>query len=199
MPEFADIDVWKKRSEIDYISLFISSWLCLNVWMQNNSELTDINDRLLLIELKAKDSILKDQFSELINGADSKAIAFKGHFVELNSALDNARLVYLKLPNNLHGTLNRFISFSNCIIDWNDGAPELETILKGEGQRNKITIAPNFWVTDDSNNLFIAYIEILYQVRCLLFHGSLPLTEVSERLIMNFYLTLSMIMKPLGR
>ena len=197
MPEPEDIKDWKKRSEIDYVPLFISSWLCLNVWMKSAWDGTD--DRHLLNQLTSpEDNDLKVEFISLINGTTPEAIAFKGYFAELISALTNARLEYHKLPNNLEDTPNRFISFSNCIIDWNDGAPELETILKGERQHNKIEIVKNFWIDNDNNRVFSAYIEILYQVRCLLFHGTLSLIPANERVIINFYLTLSMAMKPLG-
>ncbi len=192
MPELEDIKDWKKRSEIDYVPLFISSWLCLNVWMKSAWDGTD--DRHLLNQLTSpEDNDLKVEFISLINGTTPEAIAFKGYFAELISALTNARLEYHTL-----NTPNRLISFSNCIVCRNNGTPEIGTILKREGQRDKIEIAPNFWIDNDNNRVFSAYIEILYQVRCLLFHGTLSLIPANERVIINFYLTLSMAMKPLG-
>ncbi len=192
MPELEDIKAWKKRSEIDYVPLFISSWLCLSVWMKG--EWDGISDRHLLNQLTSpEDNDLKVEFISLIEGTSPEAIAFKGYFAELISALDNARLEYRmwRLPNKL-------ISFSNCIVCRDNDTPEIGTILKEEGQHNKIKIAPNSWIDNNRNRVFTAYIEILYQVRCFLFHGNLSLIPANERVIISLYLTLSMAMKPLG-
>ena len=71
----------------------------------------------------------------------------------------------------------------------------LESVLKTEGQKNKIEIVENLWIEDNTQRVFAAYIEILYQIRCELFHARLEPTLANERVMKQLYLTLSMIME----
>ncbi len=190
-----NISFWKKRSEIDYITLFISLWVSLNMWMKSRWELG--KDRKLINALKRLDNEgLKNQFIDLIRGNDSKSLTFKGHFGELHSALENANLEYDSRATALQNAASKKVSFSNCIIDWNDGNFELDSVVKKatDPLASRIEIASNFFVEGNNDRLFAAYIEILYQVRCLLFHGNLWATQENIRVIKHLYLTLSMIM-----
>ena len=190
------ISLWKKRSEIDYIPLFLSLWVAFNVWMKSRWGRKTRKDRDLINFTKGMDNgSLKKEFIDFILGKHSEALTFKGYFVDLHKALEKASIDYDPLPSNLKDTINKKISFSNCIINWNDGTPELETILRRKRQHNIIEISSNFRVEGNNDRLFAAYIEILYQVRCLLVHGNLPPDKKNERVIKYLYLTLSMIMK----
>lgn len=188
MSNSENISLWKKKAEIDYIPLFMSLWLSLNAWMRDRFNVT--NDRDSLNLLKSSDSSLKDRFSELIHQGNAQSLRFKGNFAELCRALDSADIRYTK-----EKWKQEKVSFENCIIDWADGSPEFTSILKTERQRSKIKIDDGLWVEDDNARLFAAYIEILYQVRCALFHGNLPPKLENERVIRTLYLTLSMIME----
>lgn len=184
MSNSENISLWKKKADIDYIPLFMSLWLCCNAWMRDRYNLNQ--DRPLLDLLKRNENILKDEFAELIH----QNSRFRSNFAELYRALDNVDIRYTK------GTCKgEKVSFKKCIIDWANGSPELVSILKTKGQHSKIEIEEGLWVEDDNNCLFAAYIEILYQVRCALFHGNLPPKPDNERVIRTLYLTLSMIME----
>ena len=98
------------------------------------------------------------------------------------------------MPSSLEKEINKQISFSNCIIDWNDGKPCFDSIIKTKDQHGKLNIDDNIWICDDQTTYF-AYIECLYQIRCLLFHGNLAPKIENERVIKAFYLTLSIIME----
>jgi len=186
-----NISLWKKKSEIDYITLFIPLWLALNAWMKDKYE--DLTkDRDLINRLKSSQtSNLGNKFSRLINADD----VFKAQFLELHRSLESANLEYDKLPQNLTNTNNKKISFLNSIAEWNDGSPELISVMKASGQHGKIQISDNLWVTNDTKELFAAYIENLYQIRCLLFHGRLKPNLENEKVVRQLYLTLSMVMQ----
>lgn len=193
MSNSENISLWKKKAEIDYIPLFMSLWLSLNAWMKDRY--IETKDRKLLDLLKSSEGLLKDKFSSLIDGASATSNTFKGFFSECYRALEDANLQYDKLPQSLENEINKKISFSNCITDWNNGNPSFTSIIRAKSQQGKIEIDTNLWITNDNNQTFAAYIECLYQVRCLLFHGKLTPKHENERVIRAFYLTLSMIME----
>ena len=173
---------WKRKAQIDYIPLFISHWLSFNAWMQVNFKGTD--DRPKLELLKQQSHILYDKFDDLILTQD----IFKGNFGELHRALEDARIPYKIWPKDI-------ISFNSCPITWQGQSSTLESVLKKENEHHKIQIGVNLWVEDNTKRLFGAYIEILYQIRCELFHGRLEPRREHERVMKQLYLTLSMIME----
>ncbi len=188
MSNSENISLWKKKAEIDYIPLFMSLWLSLNAWMRDRFNVD--KDREILNLLKSSDGQLKDRFSELIHQSNAESLRFKGNFSELCRALDNADIRYTK-----EQWKNKKVSFENCIIDWANGSPQFTSILKTKHQQSKIQIDDGLWVEDDNAHIFAAYIEILYQVRCALFHGDLPPKPENERVVKALYLTLSMVME----
>ena len=183
------INLWKQKAEIDYIPLFISLWLSLNAWMKYNRDMN--GDRCLLNFIKDNDHSLSDKFTELMLASDADGNRFRGNFGELHRALDNARIAYDKYDEWRY----HIISFTSCPITWNGKSSKLESVVKTKGQRRRITIDDRLWVDNDTKRLFAAYMEILYQIRCILFHGKLAPTPDNERVIKQLYLTLSMIME----
>lgn len=181
-----NISLWKKRAEIDYIPPFISLWLSLNAWMRYSYG--EGKDRTILDLLKAGSNRLSDRFAELIHAEDSNGNRFRGNLGELHRALINANIPYQKKPEEK-------VSFENCIIDWNNGQLLFESVLKTKHQKEKIKIENNLWFENNTKRLFAAYIEIVYQIRCTLFHGHLAPKLENERVIRSLYLTLSMIME----
>ena len=181
-----NISLWKKRSEIDYIPLFISLWLSLNAWMRDRY--TTSKDRDMLEILKRGGNILSARFADLLRAKDSDGSRFRGNFGELQRALANAHIPYDRWPD-------KTVDLSCCIVDWNNGQPKFESVLKGKYQKGKINIDGYLWVEDNTDRLFAAYVEIIYQIRCALFHGDLAPKPENERVIKQLYLTLSMIME----
>ena len=180
-----NISLWKKKAEIDYIPPFISLWLSLNAWMRDRYHKA-VRDRERLDLLKKGGHRLSERFPQLIRAQDSSGSRFRGSIGELQRALLNAHVPY---DNKWLGEI---ISFDSCPISWNDGLTELESILKSENQKKKIKIDDNLWVEDDIERVFAAYIEIVYQIRCALFHGHLAPEPENERVIRQLYLTLTL-------
>ena len=180
------ISRWKEKAEIDYFPLFIALWFSLNAWMKDHRP--GHGDRCRLNNLKKEHHSLFHKFNELIYSQDANGNSFRGSFAELHRALENAHVHYNKLPNEI-------ISFNSCPITWNGKLSKLESVIKTKHQKGKIKIVEGLWVEDDPQRLFAAYMEVVYQIRCALFHGDIPPDHDHERVIKQLYLTLSMIME----
>ena len=192
---------WKSKAEIDYIPLFISLWISFNAWMeeiyedleeddpdQADQDRDRDRDRYKLNLLKRNRHQLFDKFNELIRIDNIEGMRFRGNFGELHQSLVNARIHY-------RDWVNETISLSSCPITWKGESSILESVLKREGQRDKIEIGQDLWIEDNTERVFAAYIEILYQIRCELFHARLEPSPANERVMKQLYLTLSMIME----
>ena len=119
---------WKKRSEIDYIPLFISLWLALSAWMRDRYR--PEKDRQMLELLKGGGNTLSDRFAELLYVSDSNGSRFRGSFGELHRALQNANIRYQK-----EEWKDEIISFESCPIEWEK--QELESVLEGREPARK--------------------------------------------------------------
>ena len=188
MSTSTNVFLWKQKAEIDYIPLFVSLWLALDAWMSDR--FIGPTDRARLESLKTPGHPVSERFSGLIQAGDATSTRFKANLAELSRALDNALIPYDRFAG-------RRVQFSNCILDWNNGQPDFGTILKTRNQRNKLKIDDNLWVSNNINGVYAVYIEIVYQIRCALFHGKLPPTPANERVIRQLYVTLSIIMEPI--
>ena len=87
--------------------------------------------------------------------------------------------------------------FESILVEDSGNNLSFETSAEfDEIDQETIKLDDHLMVESDSERLFVAYIEIVYQVRCALFHGDLaPTSEENKRVIQQLYLTLSMIME----
>lgn len=180
---------WKKQAEIDYFPIFISLWFSMNTWMKDHC--SGDTDRCRLNDLKNQQNDLANKFADLIYSPDAKGTSFKGHLGELHSALENAKIPY----SHPKLVIEKAISFRSCPINWQGKNSKLESVVKTKRQHRKTPIIDELWFEDDPQRLFGAYMEIVYQIRCALFHGDLAPDPNTERVIKQLYLTLSMIME----
>lgn len=207
------IRVWKQRAAIDYVPPFMNLWLCLNAWM-NNKFPNLSRERDKLNSLKQDSSPLLDRFQELMRAGDINATLFRSYFAELHHALEDTHIPYHQYPGNI-------VRFDCCLIDQTTDPRTFESIL---GQEEEITTNASFENADieqevmeqevieqkvikldddvcvegDTERLFKAYIEIIYQVRCNLFHGDLVPDAENHRVIRLLYLMLFMTMEDIG-
>ena len=196
-----NVSFWKQKSEIDYIPLFIFLWFALNSWMRGRF-VKERTDRGKLEMIKSSGGPLLSAFSDLIQGPGPQGKLFRSAFEDLHHALIDAYIPYdeSRWPN-------RIVSFECCVINWNNGRPHFESILikkeEGVGEGNedlesRIELNDDLWIEDDPERLFAAYMEIVYQIRCSLFHEDLarnPEDSANKRVIRQLYLTLSMVME----
>ena len=198
-----NIRVWKQRAAIDYVPPFMNLWLCLNAWM--TAEYPKLSgDRNKLNRLKKESSLLLDQFNWLMRDEDIQATLFRSYFAELHHALVTADIRYHQFPD-------KSVRFDCCLIDQTINPPNFESILvepgeitanasfeSGDIEQEVITLDDDVSVEGNTDRLFKAYIEIIYQVRCNLFHGDLVPGPETLRVIRLLYLTLFMTMEDIG-
>ena len=200
------IRVWKEKAAIDYVPPFMNLWFCLNAWMNNEfPKLSRERDKLN--NLKEKPSPLFDQFSQLMSAEGIQAMLFRSYFAELHRALVNVDIPYHRFRDN-------FVRFDCCLIDRRMNPPNFESILVQPGEITAnvslesddiefdddpwIELDDDVWVENNTERLFKAYIETVYQVRCNLFHGDLVPDAGNHRVIRLLYLTLFMTMENIG-
>ena len=197
------IRVWKQRAAIDYVPPFMNLWLCLNAWM--TAEYPKLSgDRDKLNSLKKESSLLLDRFRALMRAEGIWATLFRSYFAELHHALVTADIRYHKFPD-------KSVRFDCCLIDQTANPRNFESILvqpeeitanasfeSGDIEQEVIKLDDDVCVEGDTERLFKAYIEIIYQVRCNLFHGDLVPDAENHRVIRLLYLTLFMTMEDIG-
>ena len=148
--------------------------------------------------LKRSGGDLLGAFSRLILAKNVDGGRFRAEFGELHDALVGARILY-----NENRWPNKTIDFDCCIIDWNNGDPQFESILLEEiddetPSYNYIELNDNLSVENDPERLFRAYMEIVYQIRNTLIHGDLDknIEDIAHiRVVRQLYITLSMVME----
>lgn len=188
---------WKDKAEIDYFPLFFSLWLSFNAWMRNElgkqPHDKQLIERLIATDRKSTEGKLKDEFMGLMTSADANGNTFRGHFAELHKALANAGFCR---RGEARQETNSYISFENCYVGKDaSGESIFASIIKKEKQREKIRLEENLFIDSDGERVFAGYIMTLYEIRCFLFHGDMMPTKKNGRVIMYFYLTLSMVMQ----
>ena len=177
--------LWKQKAAIDYIPLFIPLWLSLDAWMRDR--FIQPTDRNRLELLKRGTHTLSETFSGLIQSSSADGSTFKAHLANLHRALVNTNISY-------EIDRNKRVSFDCVVIDWNNQPRAFESLVKESTAQNRLEVDVGLWLENDPSRLFAAYMEIVYQVRCSMFHGDLAPTPENERVIQHIYLTLSILM-----
>lgn len=182
------ISSWRQKSEIDYFSLFVPLWLAFDAWFKDKYSPT--TDRDCLEELK-NDEINNRTYhrmKDLLQGIEPTSETFKDYLTHLDQALQSAPIKYERASIKI-------LSFSNGLVKReNDSTNDIyENLMRTSGQHNKIELASGIFITDEIPKIYRAYIEILYQVRCKLFHGDLKPNRENERTVKYLYLTLKAI------
>jgi len=180
------ISSWKQKSEVDYFSLFVPLWLAFDAWCKDKYGLSDQRRCLEALKNDEINNKTYHKMKSLLNGNDSMSITFKSHLNQLEEAL-KSNPIYYEEAGNVRSTTTT-LSFKNALTD--RSVKKYENLFRTSGQHNKIEIVPGLYVTDEIQKIYKGYIEILYQVRCYLFHGNLKPDKENERIIKNLYLTL---------
>lgn len=184
----ANTSKWKELSEIDYFGLFVKNWLAFNSWYRGHHPNLG-TDRDCIEAVKNSQDARNSAFTiynRLLTGTDREAISFRDNLDGLVTSLNR---VTLTTPS-----YRGAISFSNALVD--TVAVDYQDLMRASGQRNKITLG-TVSVTDDVGVLYRGTIELVYQIRCLLFHGDLEPTDENHLIVRYAYLVMNSIMKNL--
>lgn len=179
---------WKLLSEIDYFGLFVKNWLAFNSWYRGHHPNLG-TDRDCIEAVKNSQDARNSAFTifnRLLMGTDREAVSFRDNLDGLVTSLSRVTLT----TSSYVGA----ISFSNALV--NTATSDYQDLIRTARQHNKITLG-TISVTDEVPTLYKGTIELIYQVRCLLFHGELEPTEENHQIVRYAYLVTNSMMKNL--
>ncbi|HBR13961.1 MAG TPA: hypothetical protein DD723_00225 [Candidatus Omnitrophica bacterium] len=197
MPSRSDnTSKWKDLSQIDYFGLFIKNWLAFNSWYRGHHPNLE-SDRHCIEAIKNTQDARNSAyiiFNRLLTGTGKDAISFRDNLDGLATSLSR---VTLTVPPRGTPTVPAYIgalSFNNALID--KSSTNYQNLIRTSGQHHKISIGSIF-VIDDSETLYKGSLELIYQIRCLLFHGDLEPSDENHQIVKYAYLVINAIMENL--
>ena len=115
-PTMTAIEKWVNKSEIDYMTYFIKTWIPFNAWYNRNY--LNGSDRAKIQEIK-KDSgnAFYKAISDLLEGRISaqEGEEFRGYIGALHSQLEASQIIYHYRPQH-----EDVLSFERCLKSIND-------------------------------------------------------------------------------
>lgn len=196
---------WKELSEVDYFGLFVKNWLAFNSWYRGFHPALK-TDRDCINELKnttdARNSAFT-HFSRLMDGAGRDSVSFRDSLDGLVTSLNRVTLTNSN-PKFYKGNIsfgNALVDkkYINLIIDRNkvEEFGEREIAEEEEEKVPFFTDLGSVYVVNDIEIFYKGTLELIYQIRCLLFHGELEPTEENHQIVRYAYLVMNSIMKNL--
>ena len=169
-------DDWLKKAEIDYFSKFVPLWLAFNSWYRSHYPDISNSDRAFLNHIKEDCSprnALFTSFKDLMTEAHTKKhTKFISDIEAFHYSLNRADLKYCKANGSNSGykicyensllkfeSLNDHTSYEDITIPYTKSVEKIKL--------NEIAFVPEY------SKIFASTIEIIYQIRCYLFHGEL--------------------------
>lgn len=157
MPGLESITKWYNQSQIEYITPFLKLWLSFEGYLKNTFPNLNIQ-RDLIDKIKAEHHLYQ-WFERYIQEQSEQGEIFRKSI---------ERLVQLTRINPLTDNQGRSISF-NTLIDQR-AKPPIAEIIK----------LPSINLIRDNREVFKQLIEVIYQVRNALVHGSFLLDNPSH-------------------
>lgn len=183
------ISSWKQKAEIDYFSLFIPLWLSFDAWCKDKYGHPTQRGCLEALKIDEINNSTYHRMRDLLQGTDAISETFKDYLAQLNQSLLSAPIQYKR-------NATKTVSLENGLVQrGNDPSNDIyENLMRTVRQHHKIELISGIFITDEVSKIYHSYIEILYQVRCRLIHGSLTPERENERIIKYLYLTLKDLM-----
>ncbi len=176
---------WLKRAEVDYFPPFMSLWASFNAWYEGHYPDAAKNDRGAINNIK-KDGIehkvLVKNADARLTGVDRESIEFRTNLEQLYYALEDSALTYINVKRTEKMSLanvlityngrNRRTAYKNLIVE-NDDAQAIQL--------------GSIHITNETDIVVAGLIEIIYQIRCQLFHGKFEPVEANRKVVKYAY------------
>ena len=185
---------WLSKAHIDHFAQFMTLWLGFNSWYRSHYSEIDKRDRAFIDKLKTDftgRNQIYSRFCDLIAEDPIKEnLKFKSDLESLHYSLSRAAIKYPK------GHYNYNVAFETALYDY---SRRKETtgylnLIKLRRQPDKIKL-DEIYIISDSQRFCPCLIEILYQIRCLLFHGNLEPSDENHEVVKYCYLILFALLK----
>lgn len=180
---------WLNKSRVDYFANFMMLWLAFNSWYKSHYSELHKRDRAFIDKIKTDftgRNQLYTKFTELLAEDKIKEnLKFKSDLESLYYVLNRAGIMYPK------GHYRHSITFETALTDYSRrrNINGYVNLVKKKSQKNKIKLDEIF-IVDDKEQFFACLIEIIYQIRCYLFHGDLEPTPENYDVIKSSFFVL---------
>ncbi|MBI3378144.1 MAG: hypothetical protein HY035_07070 [Nitrospirae bacterium] len=187
MPDFKK--EWLEKASMDYFSQFMTLWLGFNSWYRSHYSEVDKRDRAFIDKLKTDFTGRNQVFSRFCNliadGPIKENLKFKSNLESLHYSLSRASIKYPKGHHNYN------VSYETALFDYSQRKTPAgyTNLVKLRRQPDKIKLNEIF-IISDKQKFCACLIEILYQIRCYLFHGHLEPSEVNHEVVKYCYFIL---------
>lgn len=194
---------WIKKSQINYFACFMELWVGFNAWYKYRGERNQDRQAIEWLKgTDISSDKLYEIFSDLMDDeTDKKAIAFRANMEGLYYALNASDLRY-NFPGNENNhsmqlsfnsslisherrrDINSYVDISNIDLDISRIESENEDLEDRDHdaqdhddydtveEKNVIRLG-TLELANEQELLFTTLVEVLYQVRCQLVHGTL--------------------------
>ncbi len=190
---------WRDKAEIDYFPPFISLWLSFNEWYRKEYQTNQ--DRESIEKIKKSIKFLTALENKLTR-PDKDSIRFREDLEQFHFALTKAEIpYYYDEPKNL-------LTLENAIINYSDQENECVYIsllmtagVNSEGKEDEEDEEDEesyplyqIKITNNHSDLMSGLMEIIYKIRCHLFHGNLNPNDVNHEVVKYAYFVLKALM-----
>jgi len=173
---------WIEKARIDYFPHFMTLWISVNSWYKSIYEHNQ--DRQCINAIKNDFTIrnnLFSQFTKLMSVDTNKdSLKFKSDLEGLFYALNSANISYADKGKDGQEII---MSFNRLLIDFskrrdvskyvNIMTMPSRSLTSEETPPQSIIKLDSKYIIDDNEIVFAGLIEVIYQMRCHLFHGNL--------------------------
>ncbi|MCK4333398.1 hypothetical protein KAX06_01280 [candidate division WOR-3 bacterium] len=164
-------------------------WLGFNSWYRSQYSDLGKNDRSLIDKMKSDftgRNHIYTRFCDLMAIASIKEnLRFKSNLESLHYTLNRASTKY---PD---GYYNYPITFEYALFAYKNRkvTTGYKNLIRTKGQHDKIKL-DEIYITDDNEKIFPCLLEIIYQIRCYLFHGDIEPSSENHEVVKYCYFIL---------
>ena len=182
---------WRKYAEVDYFSQFILLWLSTNAWYRSHyAEIASRKDRDYLDKLRQDHSPRNKLFSKFERFISTPSMSESRELCSTIEALlfglNRATLFWDD------GTHTQVIKLENCLMGTN---PKTFGSLIVKKHLPGINVSDNLKLIESKDDVFNAFLEIIYKIRCLLVHGDLEPSDDNHEVVKQCYSMLHLLMR----
>lgn len=186
---------WLGKANIDYFSQFMTLWLGFNSWYRSHYSELGQRDRILIEKLKTDFTGRNQPYSKCVDllkeGQIKDNLKFKSDLESFHYSLLEANISY---PKDHYPAYT--IVFSTALLDYSKrkDAASYVNLIRGPRKPSKLKL-DKIYIVSDSTIFFPCLLEMIYQIRCLLFHGHLEPNEKNHEVVKFCYFILSALIK----
>ncbi len=182
---------WRSYAEVDYFSQFILLWLSTNAWYRSHyAEITSRKDRDFLEKLRTDHSPRNKLYSRFERAISSPTIKENRELLSIIEALSfGLNRATLFWDDDAHV---QPINFENCMLA---NGPKVYGPITVNKHASGNTISDKLKLLESKEEIFNAFLEIIYKVRCLLVHGDLEPSADNHEVVKQCYAMLHLFMR----